>query len=183
LTPGENELHTPRKICPICRTENEATAPDCQNCGAWLDGFSTEVVAIPDTANAPIPEVESFIDTSMIPEEGIGILVAGAPKPYYLHIYKELIVGRPTDATLEAVLDLSELEAYAMGVSKRHAKIRRTATGFEVMDLNSRNGTWLNAGRLIPNKPYPFASGSQLRMGKMRLLLVYHTPSEKHLGL
>ena len=174
-------MNAPRKICPTCKTENEATALDCRNCGALLNDFPTDVVAIPDMANAPVPEVESFIDTSMIPEDGIGIHVAGAPKPYYLYIYKELIIGRPTeaDATLEAVLDLSELNAYAMGVSRRHAKIRRTATGFEVMDPDSRNGTWLNAERLLPSKPYPFVSGSQLRIGKMRLLLIYHTPSEK----
>jgi len=169
-------LNTPRKICPACNTENEATAEDCRNCGALLNDFPTDLVAPPDLVNAPIPEVESFMDTSMIPEDGIGIHVANAPKPYYLYIYKELIIGRPTDAdaTLEAVLDLSELGAYAMGISRRHARIRRTATGFEVLDLDSRNGTWLNAERLIPNKPYPFVSGSQLRIGKMHLLLVYH---------
>jgi len=146
-----------------------------------LNDFPTDVIAIPDLANTPAPEVDSFIDTSMIPEDGIGIHVAGVPKPYYLNIYKELIIGRPTDATMEAVLDLSELGAYTMGVSRRHAKIRRTATGFEVMDLGSRNGTWLNAERLIPTRPYPFVSGSQLRIGKMRLLLVYqyHPTAEK----
>ncbi|HEX5807501.1 MAG TPA: FHA domain-containing protein [Anaerolineales bacterium] len=172
-------MNTPRKICPICKTENEATVFECHNCGAFLNDFPTDVVSIPDMANAPVAESESFIDTSLIPEGGIGIHIPGAPKPYYLHIYKELIVGRPTDATLEAVLDLSEVAAYAMGVSRRHVKIRRTATGFEVIDLGSRNGTWLNSERLIPQKAYPFVSGSQLRLGKIRLLLVYNTPSEK----
>jgi pSer/pThr/pTyr-binding forkhead associated (FHA) protein len=125
----------------------------------------------------PIPDVESFIDTSLIPEGGIGIRVAGTPRPYYLYIHKELIIGRPTDsdAALESVLDLSDAAAYAMGVSRRHAKIRRTATGFEVVDLDSRNGTWLNGERLLPNRPYPFGSGSQLRMGKLRLLVIYNS--------
>jgi pSer/pThr/pTyr-binding forkhead associated (FHA) protein len=91
-----------------------------------------------------------------------------------VHIYKELVIGRPSEATLEATLDLSDLNAAQMGVSRRHAKIRRTESGFEVIDLSSRNGTWLNAERLVPNKPYPFASGSQLRLGQMRLLVFYH---------
>jgi hypothetical protein len=172
-------LNTPRKICPICQTENEATAQECQNCGALLTDISTDLVANPDISNAPVLDVGSFIDTSMIPEGGIGIHVIGAPKPYYLHIYKELIIGRPMDATLEAVLDLSDLAAYSMGVSRRHAKLLRTATGFEIMDLGSRNGSWLNGERLIPLKPYPLVSGSQLLIGRMRLLLVYHTSSEK----
>jgi pSer/pThr/pTyr-binding forkhead associated (FHA) protein len=62
-----------------------------------------------------------------------------------------------------------------MGVSKRHAMIRRNESGFEVLDLSSRNGTWLNAQKLVPNKPYSFPSGSQLRMGQMRLLVVYRS--------
>jgi pSer/pThr/pTyr-binding forkhead associated (FHA) protein len=171
------------KTCPVCKIENDAAALECRNCGAILNDFPTDVVAIPDLGgqtNAPAQDLAAFIDTSLIPEDGIGIYVAGAPKPYYLYIYKEMIIGRPVDATLESVLDLSERGAYAMGVSRRHAKITRTATGFEVMDLGSRNGTWLNTERLTPNKPYPFASGSQLRIGKMRLQLVYHpTPKNR----
>lgn len=173
------QVNTAVKICLICKTENQATARECRSCGALLNDIPTDVVAIPDMANEPIPETEIFIDTSMIPEDGIGIYVVGAPRPYYLYIYKELILGRPTDAILEATLDLSELAAYAMGVSRRHAKIRRTATGFEIIDLDSRNGTWLNGERLTPNKPYPLASGSQLHLGKLRLQLIYHTTQNK----
>jgi hypothetical protein len=124
-------------------------------------------------SNPQVGNVESFMDVALIPENGVGIHVAGAPKPYYVHMYKELILGRTADATLEAVLDLSDLNAAEMGVSRRHALIRRTESGFEVVDLGSRNGTWLNAERLVPNKPYPFPSGSHLRIGQMRLLVIY----------
>jgi len=61
-----------------------------------------------------------------------------------------------------------------MGVSRRHAIIRRAEFGFEIIDLTSRNGTWLNEKQLVPNRPYPFASGAQVRLGRMRLLIVYH---------
>jgi hypothetical protein len=128
--------------------------------------------------SAPVRHVEPFVDVELIPEDGVGIHVAGESTPHYLHIYKALIIGREADAPLESVLDLSALNAANLGVSRRHAMIRRTESGFEVLDLGSRNGTWLNAERLIPNKPYPFASGSQLRIGQMRLLVVYHTVPE-----
>jgi pSer/pThr/pTyr-binding forkhead associated (FHA) protein len=42
-----------------------------------------------------------------------------------------------------------------------------------VIDLSSRNGTWLNDDQLIPDKPYPFASGSQLRLARLRLFVLY----------
>jgi hypothetical protein len=172
-------VNTSGKICSICRTENVYTASVCRNCGAVLDDNPTNIVAMPENfsgqPNTPIQNVESFIDMALVPEEGVGIYVAGAFKPYYLYIYKELIIGRQTDAPLESVLDLSDLDALNMGISRRHAMIRKTATGYEVVDLASRNGTWLNAERLVPHRPYPFPSGSQLRIGQMRLLVVYRS--------
>jgi hypothetical protein len=166
------------RFCPICKNKNVETASVCSYCGASLEGNATNLVAITEyiggQPNAPAEDVAAFIDVTSIPEGGVGIHIAGAPKPYYVPIYKELILGRQTDATLEAVLDLSDLDAFNMGISRRHAMIRRAEFGFEVIDLSSRNGTWLNAEQLIPNKPYPFASGSQLRLGRMRLFVVYH---------
>lgn len=173
-------MNTRTKICPVCKSENEATTLECQNCGALLNDFPTDLVAVPDLADIPVKDVESYLDTALIPEDGIGIHIPGAPQPYYLHIYKELIIGRPADATFDSVLDLSELGAYAMGVSRRHVKIRRTTTGFEVVDLDSRNGTWLNNERLVPNRAYALASGAELRIGKMRLLVVFHPVSNNH---
>ena len=123
--------------------------------------------------SAPARNADSFIDVELIPQDGIGIHVAGGSRAYYVAIKEDLILGRETDATSGSTLDLSEMGAFGMGVSKRHAMIRRSASGYEVIDLSSRNGTWLNAERLVPNKPYSFPSGSQLRMGQMRLLIVY----------
>lgn len=172
-------MNTSGKICSICNTENAHTAFVCSNCGATLEENQTTKVAITENiggqAYAPVENVESFIDVALIPEEGVGIYVAGAVKPYYLHVYKELIIGRPTDAALESILDLTDLDAAAMGVSRRHVMIRRTDSGFEVVDLSSRNGTWLNAERLTPNRSYPFASGSQIRLGRLQLFVIYHT--------
>jgi hypothetical protein len=171
-------VNTSGKLCPICQNENEDAASVCSHCGAWLEENPTRIVAIPEymggQSNPPVESVESYIDVALIPEEGVGIYVAGEFKPYYVHIYRELIIGRQAEATLEAILDLSDLNAANMGVSRRHAKIRRTESGYEVVDLSSRNGTWLNDQRLVPNKPYPFASGSRLRVGQMRLLVMYH---------
>lgn len=170
-------LNTSRNLCSICNHENEDTASVCRHCGALLEKDPTKLVDLPENMGgriiAPVTNVESFIDVTLIPDPGVGIHIAGASKPYYVSIYKELIIGRQADATLESVLDLSELDAFGMGVSRRHAMIRRTASGYEVLDLSSRNGTWLNAERLVPHKPYSFPSGSQLRMGQMRLLVVY----------
>ncbi|MEP6895867.1 MAG: FHA domain-containing protein [Chloroflexota bacterium] len=178
------KLKTSGKLCPICSGENEETTTVCIHCGAWLEEKPTQLMATSEIferqPSAQVDYARSFIDVALIPEDGVGIYIAGELKPYYIQIYKELIIGRPLDATLEAVLDLSEHNAANLGVSKRHVMIRRTVSGFEVIDLSSRNGTWLNAERLVPNKPYPFPSGSQVRIGQMRLLVMYHpAPKDK----
>jgi len=167
------------KLCPVCGKENEKSAILCVHCGAELDeGTATRSMSAPEKPdNAQTGLAESFIDPGLIPDGGIGIHIAGEIKSIYVKINKELIMGRVNDAgwaNPETILDLSDKNAGSLGVSRQHVMIRRTENGFEATDLASRNGTWLNAERLIPNKPYPFPSGSQLRIGQMRLLIMYH---------
>jgi hypothetical protein len=166
------------KFCPSCHQKNDDLASVCVFCGAWLEeGIPTNVVSVPENPGGHVNTRPDFVDPvieiAAIPENGLGIHVMGQFKPAYVQVNPELVLGRRTEASLEAMLDLSDMDGANLGVSRRHAMIRRTATGFEVIDLSSRNGTWLNAERLIPNKPYPFASGSQLRIGQMRLLIMY----------
>jgi len=161
------------KFCPVCHSLNEDTALVCSTCGVMLEGIPTNLVTPTEDAS-PVEEKSAFIKVALIPEGGVGIHVAGTLMPYYLSVDKELIIGRQAGTPSEAVLDLTVLNAFDLGVSRRHAMIRRTDTDFEALDLASRNGTWLNAKRLVANQPYRFASGSQLRLGRMQLFVMYH---------
>jgi hypothetical protein len=167
------------KLCPVCKNENEDNASVCRHCGARLGEISTGFVAIPEHsegyANISASQIKSSIDVKLLPENGIGIHVAGETQPLYVPISKELTIGRTIEVTpaSEDFLDLASLNAGTMGVSRRHVTIRRVESGYEVIDLVSTNGTWLNGERLIPNKPYSLSSGSQLRIGNMRLLIMY----------
>lgn len=177
------------KVCLRCHQKNDAAAPFCVNCGADLEGgIPTNVVSPPEKidkesvekkANSLADYMGSVIDLTAIPEGGLGIRVAGELKPMYVHIEKELLIGRRTETSQDALLDLTILNAVNLGVSRRHALIKRTATGFEVTDLSSRNGTWLNTERLIPHKPYPLESGSLIRLGHLQLLIMYQPVRKK----
>ena len=65
-----------------------------------------------------------------------------------------------------------------MGLSRRHVVIRRTDEGYQLLDLGSVNGTWLEEERLVPHQLYPLPSGSHLRLGRMRLLVLYRPVAE-----
>ena len=166
------------KICPVCHNVNEDTAMMCTTCGALLDGIPTDLVSGTEPVS-PVEDKSTYINTALIPESGLGIHVAGTLMPYYLSIDKELIIGRQPGTPLEAVLDLSLLNAFDLGVSRRHVMIRRVDSGFDVLDLASRNGTWLNAKQLIPHQPYRLVSGSQLRLGRMQLFIIYRSADKK----
>lgn len=56
-------------------------------------------------------------------------------------------------------------------VSGHHAKLVRTPQGWQVLDLNSSNGTWFKGGRLLPQTPTPLQPGDSLQLGKCSLTL------------
>lgn len=180
----ESDLVLNEKFCPVCKNKNNRDAIVCIHCGASFEYQRSDSMST--TRNADIsgmvPEgiTESPIDNALIPEDGIAIYVAGTSKPVYLIFKDELVFGRKAEEPFEGdLLDLTALGGYQMGISRRHAVIRKMEKGYELTDLGSTNGSWLNNERLAPFKPYALASGSQLRFGRMQLLILYHPVSKK----
>lgn len=173
------------KFCPVCKNKNDRNAVVCVHCGASFDHFPSETgVTTKNTDDIPDLVVAKVLDApvnkDLIPEDGIAVYAAGSAKPVYLRFDTELIFGRKTDEPSDVpILDLTELGGYQMGLSRRHAMIRRTEEGYEIIDLFSTNGSWLNEERMMPNKPYRLTNGSQLRFGRMRLLVFYNPRKKK----
>ncbi|MFH0780231.1 MAG: ATPase, T2SS/T4P/T4SS family [Parcubacteria group bacterium] len=63
-------------------------------------------------------------------------------------------------------------------VSKRHARIVLFKGNLYVEDLNSRNGTYINAERLVPNKPMIWKSGEKLRIADNIFVIADNAPQE-----
>ena len=170
------------KFCPVCKNKNERDAVICRHCGAALDKYIMDAIAT--TRNADLQTKDServeslLLDKSLIPVDGIAIFVAGTSKPIFHCSADEFIIGRRMEETAEAFLDLSNLGGYLLGLSRRHAKIRRSGQNYEVIDLASTNGTWLNDERLIPHQPCPLTSGAELRLGRMRFVVLFRSVLE-----
>lgn len=74
-----------------------------------------------------------------------------------LHLPLEggVLIGRSSDCQLLLEDDY---------VSTRHARITRSSTGYQVEDLGSTNGTFINNQRVT--QPTPFGLGDTLRIGR-----------------
>jgi hypothetical protein len=113
-----------------------------------------------------------------VPDRGIAFYVDGHSMPAYIEPVEEFVVGRKVGTTQELLLDLAPFGGYSLGLSRRHIIVRRAGNGYEILDLGSVNGTWLNEERLSPHQSYPLPSGSHLRLGRMRVLVLYRPPGE-----
>jgi hypothetical protein len=177
-------LENSDKFCPVCKNKNERSALVCVHCGAALDenfpgptitSSSPEV----STDDRSVIEKSITIEDELIPADGIVIYVAGIDKRVSIRIENEVIFGRNAKESKEPMFDLTDLGGFQMGISRRHAKIRRAGNGYEIIDLSSTNGTKLNGERLVPDKPYPLANGAQIQLGRMRMYLFHRTGSSK----
>jgi hypothetical protein len=169
-------------FCPVCKHKNEPGAAVCVTCGAPLAGYSqVEPPTIPrvnrgEEVTNPLPGMseEAFQKAFKTPEKGIAIYVPDYAELVGIREEDELTLGRLFTGDLqERFVDLKPYYAYENGVSRRHALIHRTDQGYEILDLDSTNGTWLNNKPLIPHRPYPLESGSQVRLGRLQIIVTY----------
>jgi pSer/pThr/pTyr-binding forkhead associated (FHA) protein len=66
-----------------------------------------------------------------------------------------------------------------VSVSRRHAEFRRTGDGFEVVDVGSLNGTYVNRE---PIESSGLANGDEIQIGKFRLVFLTGNRSEASSG-
>ncbi len=170
--------------CPVCRTKNDPRAAFCEHCGAPLGdpGESGHKTKTTDMQALTPDMIQDWISKNakeaVAPESGIAFYVDGHSMPAYIDTDEEFVVGRKVGTTSELLLDLAPFGGYSLGLSRRHVSIRRTRNGYEIRDLGSVNGTLLNEERLTPHQAYPLPAGSHLRLGRMRILVLYKPFSE-----
>ena len=148
--------------CPQCGHRNPLSARFCSSCGGALeidgDTHTTRTVAVP--VDSAIEEIEIELDE--IPA-GVGMLVVTrGPNSGSKYALDEPLTtaGRHPDSTI--FLD-------DITVSRRHAEVRRTSAGYEVVDVGSLNGTYLNRERVERAELH---EGDELQIGTFKLLVL-----------
>lgn len=114
------------------------------------------------------------------------IIIRGhTSKSLEVEVHDTLTIGRTaTKAQTRPDLDLNRYGGFISGVSRQHLRITKDADILTVTDLDSRNGTYLNGVRLIPNQPRILRDGDELCLGTLFLRIYFKTsalnPTEGH---
>jgi len=160
-------------ICSNCQHQNVSGAVFCAECGAQLDGVETltthnitdEEIAQELSQKEPRPEPPSTPTNSWI---SLHLMDSGKILP--LATRNEFTLGRLSEGQpIMPDIDLTPYQAYASGVSRLHAVVKRDSSRIFVMDLGSSNGTYLNGRRLNPHMEEDLKHGDVVALGKLKI--------------
>src|SRR5829696_881289 len=160
-------------VCTNCQHKNVAGAMFCAECGAQLDGIetlTTQAITNDQIANelkqkAPRPDPLSTPTNSWI---SLHLMDSGKILP--LASRNEFTLGRLSEGQpIMPDIDLTPYQAYASGVSRLHAVVKRDAEHVLVMDLGSSNGTYVNGRRINPHVEESLTHGDILALGKLKI--------------
>jgi pSer/pThr/pTyr-binding forkhead associated (FHA) protein len=151
-------------FCTNCGHKNPEGSNFCASCGRPLSDQAAH-----DTTITFAPgELESDLDEEVhiSPEElegGRGVLVVkrgpNAGSKFFLD-QDGTEIGRHPD---------SDIFLDDITVSRRHAQIRRDASGFTLVDVGSLNGTYINRERV---EKTGLRSGDEIQIGKFKLVFL-----------
>jgi hypothetical protein len=145
----------------------------CAECGAQLIGRDTLTTQTIDSEN--LGKASKRMTGEVVqPIEGgdawanLHLMDTGQVLP--LSSRNEFTMGRISEGQpIMPDIDLSPYQAYAAGVSRLHAVIKRSGSSVIFMDLGSANGTFLNGNRLTPNIEQTINHGDIISLGKLRI--------------
>src|SRR5512137_1732694 len=141
------------KTCSVCNQENDPEAETCVSCGSDLSLRSEESYPTTEMLGSSTDQYSAGADIkadALVPRGAIAFFPIDSAQPLAVATGNEIILGRLEKELTREALDLSPHDALSLGVSRRHALVRRKGTGYEVIDLESTNGTGLNEKRLAP---------------------------------
>jgi hypothetical protein len=164
-------------VCSNCKHSNMSGAVFCTECGSALaaaDVLTTQTIQtgqiqeslkqrpVPPAASPPVA-LNSWVT--------LHLMDTGQVLP--LSERNEFTLGRISEGQpIMPDIDLSPYQAYARGVSRLHAVLKREASRVFLMDLGSANGTFVNGKRLSPNVDHAIANGDVIALGKLKIQIL-----------
>lgn len=160
-------------ICTNCQHENVSGTLFCVECGTQLEG--EEALTTQSIAQEQIVDDLKDRDASVEPPSSpanswISLHLMDSGKILPLASRTEFTMGRLSEGQpIMPDIDLTPYQAYASGVSRLHAVVKREDNRTVVMDLGSSNGTYLNGRRINPHAEEELKHGDVVALGKLKI--------------
>lgn len=157
-------------ICPKCQHINPDEVTHCQLCGTELKPTTLPVKDMIDAQSTTLTDETAPGQKPAF--RGIALWVRNHPRPLIVDAEKGAILGRKvSDEDAPTLIDLTDHNAYKLGVSRRHAQLDCTGQGCLLIDLGSSNGTWVNGLRLQPYQPAVLKSGDRVYLARLEMIV------------
>jgi multimeric flavodoxin WrbA len=128
-----------------------------------------------DVESGDSPERRKPLDEATLhgvdPSQMVGprLVVTGAPIP--LPRQQQVLIGRVRPhVTPSPDIDLVPHGGEQAGVSRHHAKMWHDLDGWELEDMNSTNGTFVNDTQVLPGQRVRVHAGDVLRLGQLTFI-------------
>lgn len=162
-------------LCKNCLHKNPPGAIFCAECGAQLtageiatQSIRTDKVTPTTSKGTPIATPKPITDNAWA---SLHLMDSG--QILSLADRNEYTLGRLSEGQpVVPDLDLSPHQAYAGGVSRIHALIKRDGKRVAIMDLGSANGTYVNGKRLTVNSERLLNHGDVVALGKFKFQIL-----------
>ncbi len=150
-------------FCNQCGHRNPPGANFCSSCGALIEpeaGDETTITFAPVEGSGDAGDDELTVTLTDLDTTAMLVVKRGPNAGSKFALEHEVTrAGRHPD---------SDIFLDDITVSRRHAEIVRTSSGYTVRDAGSLNGTYLNRERI--DAETPLANGDELQIGKFRLV-------------
>ncbi len=106
--------------------------------------------------------------------KAIRFITASLDNVFTVDVQPMMVIGRRNSLKdMDVVVDLSNYDAYEMGVSRFHAMIVTIDDRATIKDLNSLNGTTLNGQALEASKEYLLEHGDKVTFGQLKFMVAF----------
>lgn len=165
------------KICPNCQQKIDPNAFICVRCGALVTNSTMASPTVITTQAAIAEQLRQFVgaphDLDPLPDGVLALFPETHLTPILVQCATSIILGRQSAFLDVPVIDLSNFQAYTLGVSRQHARIRHLPTGYVIEDLGSANGTKVNGVLLLPGQSLLLKPHDRVALSNLVLTVVY----------
>lgn len=161
-----------RVECPNCGRINSKKDAYCYSCGQVLNLSKPQTrVLDEEDVDEDARRSSSYFDDST----RLLLLIPGAASPIEVEPPREeIIIGRSeSGSAFYPDIDLAVYNAADQGVSRLHASLRRQENTIAIVDLGSRNHTYVNGHRLYPHEVRVLRHGDEIQLGSMILKVAF----------